>query len=238
MDEVIKHKWNISCTEAKRIQISLQSKILQQPLPEKIKLIAAVDVSYTRWDNQGYAVLGLFSVGYDNSGGFANLKEEMIFTRQDSISFPYVPGYLSFREIPLVKPLMRELDIIPDLILVDGAGIAHPRRIGLAAHLGVLFDLPAVGCAKSKLIGEYEEPGIRKGSWSYLTIKGEKVGIVLRSKNKVKPLFVSPGHRCDIRSAYQIVLKFCTGYRLPDPIRRVDALSKQIRLGNRKRGLR
>ncbi len=231
MEAVISHPWNVTIQQAKEIQISLSKKVLLKPLRKKIRLIAAVDVSYTRWDKQGYAVLGIFSINYDNSGRFIGIKEETIFTRKDRVIFPYVPGYLSFREIPMLLPLFKKVDTIPDVLLVDGVGIAHPRRFGLAAHLGVLYDIPSIGCAKSRLVGIYKEPAAKKGSLSKLIFKEEEVGVVLRSKDNCKPLFVSPGNKCNVKSAARIVLKCCSKYRLTDPIRRVDAISKEIRKG-------
>lgn len=232
MEAVISHPWNVTIQKAKEIQLSLSKRVLLKPLLKKVLLLAAVDVSYTRWDKQGYAVLGIFSIRYDNSDGLIRIKEEVIYTRKDRVNFPYVPGYLSFREIPMLLPLFEKVDIKPDVLLVDGVGIAHPRRFGLAAHLGVLYDIPSIGCAKSRLVGMYEEPDSKKGSLSKLVFKREEVGVVLRSKDNCKPLFVSPGNKCNVESAANLVLKCCSKYRLADPIRRVDAISKEIRKGD------
>ncbi|HBN10287.1 MAG TPA: deoxyribonuclease V [Cyanobacteria bacterium UBA8530] len=133
--------------------------------------------------------------------------------------FPYIPGLLSFREIPILLEAWDKLSRRPDLVLVDGQGIAHPRRFGIASHLGVTLDLPTIGCGKSRLIGKYQEPGLNRGDSSVLSDKGEEIGRVLRTKNKVSPLFISPGHKVSLGSAVSIVLSCCTRYRLPEPTR-------------------
>lgn len=148
----------------------------------------------------------------------------------DSVSFPYVPGLLSFREIPAIRAALGSLAERPDLLMVDGHGIAHPRRLGIAAHLGVLEDLPAVGVAKSRLTGRYEEPGPDSGDlqplFSGTRRHQEQIGVVLRSKKSCKPLFISPGHRITLAQALQFTLHCLKGYRLPEPTRVADRLSK------------
>lgn len=217
--------------EAKKLQISLSKQVKIEPLPDNIHTIAAVDVSYTRWDKQGYAVLGVFSIKQNSLTMVTEVKGEMFLTRKNKVDFPYIPGYLSFREIPLFIPLFEKLNIVPDVLLVDGMGIAHPRRLGLASHLGVLYDIPSIGCGKSKLVGKYEEPDIKRGSRSPLLDNGKEIGTVLRSKDNCKPLFISPGHKCDIESAVRMILRLCMKYRLAEPIRIVDKISKNIRRG-------
>ncbi|MCX7015324.1 MAG: endonuclease V, partial [Candidatus Sumerlaeota bacterium] len=131
----------------------------------------------------------------------------------------YVPGLLSFREIPALAVALRQVRARPDLILCDGQGLAHPRRFGLAAHLGWAYDTPSVGCGKTRLIGEHEEPGRRRGAWTELLDQGEKIGEVVRTRDGVKPVYVSPGYRTAFTLARRIVLTCCQGYRLPEPIR-------------------
>jgi deoxyribonuclease V len=145
------------------------------------------------------------------------------------ISVPYISGFLSFRESPAVLAALKKLATRPDLILVDGQGIAHPRRMGIASHLGVLLDTPTIGCAKSRLIGEYREPGVKKGNWSPLKIDQETVGAVLRTRDRVRPLFVSPGHRIDLKESIKVVLKATTGFRISEPLRRADRFSKILK---------
>jgi deoxyribonuclease V len=134
--------------------------------------------------------------------------------------FPYVPGYLSFREGPVLDVAFGRLSERPDLVFFDGQGTAHPRRCGLASHLGVLWDVPAVGCAKSRLVGEADEPGPSRGDWTPLIDGEEIVGSVLRTRRGVKPMWISPGHRIDSEGARRVVLEGCTRYRMPEPTRR------------------
>jgi deoxyribonuclease V len=145
------------------------------------------------------------------------------------ISFPYIPGLLSFREAPLLLQAFRGLRRLPHVILYDGQGIAHPRGFGLASHMGVLLDVPSVGCAKKKLVGDCEEVGLRAKSTTPLKMRGEIIGAVIRTKTGVKPVFVSPGHRINLESSIQLVLDTCRGFRLPEPLRRAHLLVKKIR---------
>jgi deoxyribonuclease V len=229
MKPVINHSWDVTIPEAREIQNKLANQLVQKPLPVSIKTIAAVDVSYTRWDRMGYAVLGIFSLVYDNKYNQYILKDKCILTAIDRVNFPYVPGYLSFREIPLLLTLFDQVDQPIDVIIADGAGIAHPRGMGLAAHLGLIFDLPSVGSAKSKLIGHYAEPGKRKGESTDLLINNRVVGKVLRSKDNCKPLFVSPGNKSTVDDAVNLILRLCFRYRICEPIRIVDQESKVLR---------
>jgi deoxyribonuclease V len=144
--------------------------------------------------------------------------------------FPYIPGYLSFREAPAIFSAMEKLSLLPDLLIVDGQGIAHPRRIGIASFLGVLLGLPTIGCAKSRLVGKYEEPAPERGSWSPLIDKGETVGAVLRTRKGVKPVFVSPGHLVTLPEAIEIIMHCAVKYRLPEPQRAADSLAGKSKL--------
>jgi deoxyribonuclease V len=135
------------------------------------------------------------------------------------VDFPYVPGLLSFREAPLTLAACEKLGIIPDLVLVDGQGIAHPRRFGLASHLGLFLDTPTIGCAKSRLCGRHEEPGDNPGSYAEVVDRGETIGVALRTKPGSKPVYVSIGHKVDLEAAIYWVLECCRGYRLPEPCR-------------------
>lgn len=229
MIPVIEHPWNVTVAEARDIQNRLKSRLTLTPLKKLPDTLAAVDVSYTRWDHMGYAVLGIYRIEYDNEARPTALKELLIETLSGTVEFPYVPGFLSFREIPMLLPLFRRIDMDIDLIITDGVGIAHPRGIGLASHLGLLFDKPSIGVAKSKLIGNYQEPGPEKGDYSDLLWKERVIGTVLRSKRNCKPLFISPGNRCTIDDARNIVANLCFNYKLCEPIRLVDNISKQLR---------
>jgi deoxyribonuclease V len=145
------------------------------------------------------------------------------------ISFPYIPGFLSFREGPAIIKAIRRLKTKPDLILFDGQGIAHPKGMGIASHVGVLLNIPSIGCAKSRLVGDYAEPGRSKGEFSKLTLKNHTVGAVLRTRDRVRPLFVSPGHLINLEGAIHMVIQCVRKYRIPEPLRRADALSKELR---------
>ena len=152
------------------------------------------------------------------------------------LTFPYIPGLLTFREAPAIIEALRRLQRAPDVLLCDGQGIAHPRRFGIACHLGILTELPAIGCAKSRLIGKYREPGPEKGSISPLVDGEERLGSVVRTRNRVKPVFVSVGHRIDLATAEQTVLACAIRFRLPEPIRLADQLAgKYTILENRRK---
>ena len=144
------------------------------------------------------------------------------------VNFHYIPGLLSFREGPVVLEALTRLTQAPDLLIFDGHGIAHPRRFGLACHIGLLADIPSIGCAKNKLLGEYDEPGPVRGSFSYLTDQGEIIGAVLRTRNNVKPVYVSIGHKVSLKDSIKYVLNCCKGYRLPETTRWADRLAAQV----------
>lgn len=214
-------QWARTVEEARAIQEQLLKRVLVRPLQRDPRYIAAVDAAFTT--GKVIAAACLFTYP-----GLA-LMDQYVVARE--IAFPYVPGYLSFREGPAVMEALDGLARRPGLIMFDGQGIAHPRGIGLASHIGVLRDLPAIGCAKSRLVGEFEMPGPRKGSYSPLTYRGQTVGLVLRTRDSVRPLFVSPGHRIDLDGALRITLGCTAGYRLPEPLRIADMLSKRMKRG-------
>ncbi len=196
--------------------ILLQQKLRQQvvlkpPSDFSPKLVAGTDVSYSRKEDIFYAVVVILELP-----GLRLIERQVVIGKT---TFPYIPGLLSFREAPFLIEAIKKLKTKPDVILVDGQGIAHPRRMGLASHLGVCLDLPTIGCAKSRLIGEYSAVPETPGEYSLLKDKGEDVGIVLRTRKGVKPIFVSPGHLMDIKTAYHIVMQCLKGYRLPEPTR-------------------
>lgn len=183
-----------------------------------IKTIAGVDVSY---DINHNIVFAFIVVLHKES-----LETIEAVRASAPVSFPYVPGFLSFREIPAILSALDQLSTSPDILMVDGQGIAHPRRLGIAAHLGVLTDTPAIGVAKSRLVGWHKEVGVLKGQQTPLLHGNEQIGTVLRSKNHVKPLYVSPGHRVDHATAISLTIDCLTRYRLPEPTRLADKLSK------------
>jgi deoxyribonuclease V len=186
---------------------------------KKLRYIAGVDAAFLNNKVIGVACLYKYPEIY--------LVEET-YTVTETL-FPYIPGFLSFREGPAIITALKGLKRKPDIILFDGQGIAHPKRLGIASHVGVLLNIPTIGCAKSRLIGAYKEPGPKKGTCSSLLYKKEIVGVVLRTKDNVKPLFVSPGNRIDIKWSIEIVLSCSQGYRIPEPLRRADIISKKIK---------
>lgn len=219
--KALPHQWDLTVTEATAVQKELAKRVKLVPYPGLPQVIAGTDISYNRYSPTMYAGF----VVYD-------LESKEVIERAGAVmdvKFPYVPGYLSFREIPPLLKAWEKLQAKPQMLMVDGQGIAHPRRLGIASHLGVLLNLPTIGCGKSKLVGKYEEPGPQVGDASPLLHLGEKIGTVLRTKERVKPLFISPGHLCDQASAVRIVLASCDKYRLPEPTRLAHKFVNEIR---------
>lgn len=211
--------WPENAAEAVAIQQSLRQRVRIEENASPITRIAGIDVSYDLKNNLSRAVVIVMDAAT------LQLCATPIATQIET-RFPYIPGLLSFREIPVILTALARLEIVPDLLMVDGHGIAHPRRLGIAAHLGALMDMPAIGVAKKKLVGSYNEPGPDKGEHSVLTHKGEPIGTVLRSKERVKPIFVSPGHRISHTQALAITQACLTRYKLPEPTRIADKISK------------
>ncbi|QNE38217.1 deoxyribonuclease V [Hymenobacter sp. NBH84] len=202
-------------------QNDLRQRVQLMPLPTAPRLIAGCDSSFPTPDT----ILSVFVVLT-----FPELQLVEKIYHHDAVTLPYVPGFLAFREAPNLLRVYEKLQHKPDVIMVDGHGIAHPRRMGIATQLGVLLDVPTFGVAKQKLTGNYEEPALEKGSITPLTDKtGELIGQVLRSKDKIKPLFVSPGHRCDQATAMQLTLACLRGYKLPEPTRLADYWAEQFK---------
>jgi deoxyribonuclease V len=205
------HEWQASTSEAIALQKQLASQICQDESSGNFRYIAGVDVSTSRWHEEGTAAVVVL-----NYPALELLEEQRVRGR---ITFPYVPGLLSFREAPLILEAFEQLNITPDLVLVDGQGIAHPRRFGIAAHLGLFLDVPTIGCAKSRLCGKCEEPGTEAGNSTDLLDGGEVIGEVVRTKKSTKPVYVSVGHKISLRQAVRWVLMCCRGFRLPEPTR-------------------
>lgn len=211
MDVKQLHSWQVSVAEAKEIQRQLASQVLRQNEIGTPRYVAGADISAP--NQQGLAKGAVVVLSYPQ------LQLEEVRIAEEKPAFPYVPGLLSFRESPLILKAWETLSIIPDLLLVDGQGIAHPRRMGLASHLGLLLDLPSIGCAKSLLLGSHDELGEEAGSWCPLTDGGEIIGAVLRSQAEAKPLYISIGHKIDLETALHWVKACLKGYRLPEPAR-------------------
>lgn len=216
------HSWQLSPREAMALQKQLAGRVVRNgALPDPLRTVAGVDVSYRRWGQRFYAAVVVLD--------YAMQTVIETVSADGLVDFPYVPGLLSFRELPILLQAFAKLKAIPDLILADAQGIAHPRRLGLASHLGLWLDLPTIGCAKSRLCGEAAEPDATPGSWTALREDGEEIGRVVRTKARVKPLYVSPGHQLDLSAAVEATLHCCRGYRLPEPTRQAHLLSNRIR---------
>ncbi|MDA8169743.1 MAG: deoxyribonuclease V [Nitrospiraceae bacterium] len=205
--------------EARAIQKALRERIRLEPLRKSPELIAGADAAFS--GEMVVAVACLFT--------FPELEliDEKTVIRK--VTFPYIPGFLTFREGPAVIEAVRKLGQRPDLLLIDGQGIAHPERIGIASHVGLVLDIPTIGCAKSRLVGEYEEPGLKKGNWSELKYKQERVGTVLRTRDRVSAMFISPGHRVSFEDSVRIALSTVRSSRVPEPTRVADVKTKKMK---------
>jgi len=216
------HNWNVDTQTAKAIQLKFQKKIVLQTLQKPIRYIAGADVSYSRKLNKCFSAVTIFN--YPDM----EIVEQKVSSK--TVEFPYIPGYLTFREAPVLLSAFEKLQIKPDLILFDGQGIAHPCQMGIASHLGLFLNLPSVGCAKSRLVGIYENPRIERWSQSDLFYKNKKIGKVVRTRSGVKPVFVSPGYGITIEEASEWILKTSIKYRIPEPIRQSHITVNRLRL--------
>ncbi|HEY9767087.1 MAG TPA: deoxyribonuclease V [Coleofasciculaceae cyanobacterium] len=217
MEINLTHPWVKTVAEAKIIQAQLKHQVIASDCLAKVKYVAGVDIGFE--DNYATSKAAVVVLTYPE----LELVEQAI--ARIPTAFPYVPGYLSFREIPAILEVLPQLKITPDLILCDGQGLAHPRRLGLACHLGVLLDIPTIGVAKSLLIGQHESVPLEKGSWKPLMDKDETIGVALRSRTKVKPIYVSIGHKISLPTAIDYVMGCLTKYRLPETTRWADKLA-------------
>jgi deoxyribonuclease V len=216
------HSWNLSYAQARDCQKSLASKVQFISLKKPPKLIAGIDCAFSKDGKRIIAAVVVLKLP-----DFVPVETT---TAVQKVSFPYIPGLLSFREAPVCIAAVEELKTGPDIFIIDGQGIAHPRRLGLASHLGLFFDKPTVGCAKSRLTGTFEEPSLEKGAYSPLKDKEEVIGAVVRTRANVKPVFVSVGNKCLLKDAVKITLGCTTKYRLPEPTRLAHQLVSKLRL--------
>jgi deoxyribonuclease V len=212
-----RHPWPVTIEEAIAIQKQLQPEVITENQLSRVQYVAGVDVGFEEDGTISRAAVAVLS--------FPDLQLIEQATAQRPTTFPYIPGFLSFREIPAVIDALEKVNQTPDLILCDGQGIAHPRRFGLACHLGVLTDIPTIGVAKSLFIGKHDDLPIEKGSWQPLQHQGEILGVALRSRTGVKPIYVSIGHRINLPTAIDYVLRCTPKYRLPETTRSADQLA-------------
>lgn len=210
LNERLLHKWNLSPVEGTAIQRELQRHVVTENCIGPVGHVAGVDVSFPARNVARAAIVVLT---------FPELRPVDCAVAETQVAFPYIPGLLAFREGPAVLAAAAELQTMPDLFLFDAHGLAHPRRLGLASHAGLLLDWPSIGCAKSRLIGEYVNPDRDKGSCSNLMDRGQSIGMVVRTRAGVKPLFVSIGHKVDLDTAVRYVLACAPKYRLPETTR-------------------
>lgn len=211
MSRAVTHPWRVSVPEARQIQLELAGRVITEDDFGEVNTVAGIDVGFEDGNQTARAAVAILSFPD------LDLIDQAVVRRP--VEFPYVPGYLSFREIPAALQALERLDRQPDLILCDGQGRAHPRRFGLASHLGVYIDRPTIGVAKSRLIGEYREPGYLRGSHTPLVDGTEIIGAVLRTRTRIKPLFISIGHRISLPTAIDYTLRCCTRYKLPETTR-------------------
>lgn len=217
------HSWDLSVAEAVELQKQLASRVVRQGTPANVRLVAAADVAYVERAPAWAASTARAAIVVMSYPGFGVVEHHVA---QTPVRFPYVPGLLSFREIPALITALELVESSPDLLLVDGHGYAHPRRMGIACHLGLLSGIPTIGCAKSRLCGEANEPMGTRGSVVPLIDHDETVGSVVRTKDDVKPLFASSGHLIGLEAAVDWVLRLAPTHRVPEPARIADRLSK------------
>ncbi|MFQ5854271.1 MAG: deoxyribonuclease V [Anaerolineae bacterium] len=203
------HPWDVTPQEAMEIQRRLRDQVITETTFDELETVAGIDCGFK--DDKARAAVVVLQ--------YADLQPVDQAVAEIPVPFPYVPGLLSFRETPAVLEALGELSVEPDLLILDGHGYSHPRRLGLACHVGVITDVPAIGCAKSRLIGEHEEPSADARNWVPLYDEGEVIGAVVRSRPGVSPIFVSIGHKVDLETAVDVVLHCCTKYRLPETTR-------------------
>ncbi len=210
----------MSVEEAIQIQEALKSRIILKKPFSKVETVGGGDVSYSKSEDLLFGTIVVLS--------FPDMEILGTATCDGKISFPYIPTLLSFREGPILIKTFQKLKVKPDVMVYDGHGIAHPRGVGLASHMGLWLDLPSIGCAKTPLLDEFVPPGPSRGSFEWIRREGKNVGAVLRTKEKVKPLFISPGHRIDLSTSIHLILQICKGFRIPEPLRKAHQASRKM----------
>lgn len=219
------HEWDLSEVQAVELQKKLASKVITDDHNLNcVNYVAGVDVAYDEKNNKQFAAAVVL-----DANSF-NLIDSSI--AQESVKFPYIPGLFSFREMPTIAKALKKLKTAPDLIVCDGQGVAHPRRFGLACHLGIMFNIPTIGCGKTRLIGDANEPGPNRGDIEPLMDRGRVVGNVLRTQDNIKPLFISIGHLISLKTACEWIIKLTPQFRLPETIRQADQLVKRLKKGD------
>jgi deoxyribonuclease V len=235
------HAWDVTTAEARAIQERLRGHWEGQDRLGKLQTVAGLDAAFVLTGSQAFQVRpnrwsllrsANQAIGCVVQYRYPEMEEIARACAVLPLGFPYVPGFLSFREIPVLLAALGKLPSVPDLLFCDGQGYAHPRRMGLAAHLGIVLDLPTVGCAKSLLVGRHERLGKKAGSWVPLVDSendGERIGAALRTREGVKPIYVSQGNRITLATALKLVRQVASGYRIPRPTRDADHFTKEMK---------
>jgi len=212
----------LSTAAARALQLKLRDQlVLSAPDPLRIRSVGGADISMQRFGRTGYGAITVLDV--------ESLVMRAVGTATVPLTFPYIPGLLSFRELPVLEAAWQNLSVTPDVLIFDGHGTAHPRRFGLACHGGIRFNVPSIGCAKSLLVGEHENPGLTRGCTSDIRLDGEVVGRVVRTRTGVRPLYISPGHMMDLDTAVDIVLRVTRRFREPETTRSAHRLVNELR---------
>ena len=218
------HSWDLNAQQAVALQKELAAQIVIEKPTRKIETIAGADISFNKFSEVIYAAIVVLRLDT-----LETIATSGVVT---TAKFPYVPGLLSFREMPALIEAWEKLEIEPDAIVMDGHGTAHPRGMGIACHTGLVFERPAIGCGKSVLVGKFDEPDERRGSWSPMLFKNRTIGAALRTKNRVSPVYVSPGHMMDLPTAIDLMLRCDGGYRIPEATRRAHLTVNEMRVEN------
>ncbi len=205
-----------------KVQEALSRKVVVKPLEGEVELVGGVDVAFDRNTNTAFAAICVL----DRALSLVDLSVGIT-----SIRMPYIPGFLSFREFPPIYRAFKNLRVMPDVFILDSQGIAHPRKLGLASHFGVILGVPSIGCAKSRLIGSYKEVGEKQWDFSLLYDGNDVIGYVVRTRRGVKPVFLSVGHLVDLESSFEVVKMFVAGYRLPEPTRLAHIYADKAKKG-------
>ncbi len=233
MQVKVPHRWDLSPKEAAQLQLQLRTRLIQKKQLGEVRTVAGADIALA--DAAGPTTQGMGKSTIAYAGvivySFPDLRELERRWARRPVDFPYIPGLLVFREGPALLDAISQLQTEPDLLLFDAHGYSHPRRFGLACHMSVILDTPGIGVAKSLLIGTFEEPPDRAGAWTPLVDAGETIGVVVRTRVGVQPIFVSVGHRVDLNSAVEFALACTDGYRVPKPTREADHFVAQLKRG-------
>ncbi|MEW6730727.1 MAG: deoxyribonuclease V [Acidobacteriota bacterium] len=221
MDYKKLHAWDVNPTTAIELQQQLRRQVQEEKLTQEVRLVAGADISFEKYSNIVYAAFVVLDINTVTVVAHASVVTEA--------QFPYIPGLLSFREAPPLLAAWEKLTVEPDVVMFDGQGIAHPRRLGVASHMGLFLDKPSIGCAKTILVGRYKDLAEEAGSTAALIDRGEKIGVALRTKRKVNPVYISVGHRIELEDAIALTMRTVKGYRIPEPTRQAHLLVNQLR---------